>query len=92
MNDSTELMQSLGSNPDDILARIELMERLEDLQSKKLKREGDLASLVPKINKQVEDLIKLKTEVDKDRLQVDSDDNKDAVGHFIIDEFIEKHT
>ena len=91
MSDATTLLKSLGVNPEDILARIELMERLEDLSAKKLKRETEMAGMIPKINKQVKDLLELKKEVDKDRLQIDSDDNKEAIANFIIDEFIEKH-
>jgi len=91
IDDCSELMQSLGKNPDDILNRIELMERLEDLQTKKIKREAEMASLIPKINKQVKDLLELKKEVDKDRLQIDSDDNKEAISNFIVDSFIEKY-
>jgi len=91
IDDATTLMRTLGCNPDDILTRIELMERLEDLQTKKIKRESDMAALIPKINKQVKDLLELKKEVDKDRMQIDSDDNKDAISNFIVDAFIEKY-
>ena len=91
IDDSTELLQNLGKNPEDILARIELMERIEDLEAKKLKRQADMAKMIPTINKQVRDLLDLKKEVDKDRLQLDSDDNKEAIANYIVDEFIEKH-
>ena len=91
VDDCTSLMNSLGKNPTDILTRIELMERLEDLQTKKIKRESDMAALIPKINKQVKDLLELKKEVDKDRMQIDSEENKDAISNFIVDKFIEKY-
>lgn len=91
IDDITTLLKSLGTNPEDILNRIELMERLEDLKAKKLKHDLETANMIPKIHNQVKDLLELKKEVDKDRLQLDSDDNKENIANFIVDEFIEKH-
>jgi hypothetical protein len=67
------------------------MERIEDLEAKKLKRQSELAKMIPTINKQVKDLLELKKEVDKDRLQLDGDDNKESIANYIVDEFIERH-
>lgn len=92
IDDITTLLKSLGTNPEDILNRIELMERLEDLKAKKLKHDLETANMIPKIHNQVKDLLELKKEVDKDRLQLDSDDNKENIANFIVDEFIEKHS
>jgi len=90
-NDINQLMKELGSDPSDIEARLELMERKLDLETKIIKKSKDMADLIPKINKQVESLLDIKDKVDKDRMQVDSSDNKDAISNFIIDEFIERY-
>jgi len=92
MDDSTDLLQSLGKNPDEILARIELLERIQDIEAKKIKNQSELSKMVPTINKQVKELLDLKKEVDKARMQIDSEDNKDAIANYIVDEFIERHT
>lgn len=91
IDDSTELMSNLGKNPEDIVTRIELSERIIDLETKKLKLQSETAKLIPTINTQVRELLELKKDVDKDRMFIDSDDNKDAISHYIIDEFIDRH-
>lgn len=91
INDANELMSQLGKNPEDIVSRIELSERIEGLKALRLKHQSEIAKMIPTINKQVKDLLELKKEVDKDRLQLDSDDNKEAIASYIVDEFIEKH-
>ena len=91
IDDSTSLLQSLGKNPDEILARIELLERVQDIEAKKIKNQSELSKMVPTINKQVKELLELKKEVDKARMQIDSDDNKEAIANYIVDEFIERH-
>lgn len=91
IDDSTELMETMGKNPDDIAGRIEIMERIIDLETKKLKHQSETAKLIPQINSQVKELLELKLAVDKDRLQLESSDNKDAISNYIIDEFIDKH-
>jgi hypothetical protein len=68
------------------------MERIIDLESKKLKYQSESAKLIPQINTQVKDLLELKLAVDKDRMQLDSNDNKDAISNYIIDEFIDRHS
>jgi hypothetical protein len=92
IDDATSLMKTLQSNPQEILDRIELMERIQDLQTKKIKQQSDMSALIPKIKTQVRDLLEMKKDVDKDRVQVESDDNKEAISHFIVDSFIEKYT
>jgi hypothetical protein len=91
IDDSTGLLQSLGKNPDEILARIELLERVQDIEAKKIKNQSELSKMVPTINKQVKELLELKKEVDKARMQIDSEDNKEAIANYIVDEFIERH-
>lgn len=91
IDDSTNLMETLGKNPEDIATRIELMERIIDLESKKLKYQSETAKLIPQINTQVRELLDLKKEVDKDRMQLDTNDNKEAISNYIIDEFIDRH-
>jgi len=48
-----------------------------------------MVSLIPLIDKQVQSLLDLKKKVDKDRMQLDSDDNKESISDYIIDEFID---
>lgn len=91
IDDSTELLSTLGSNPDEIVTRIDITDRIIDLETKKLKYQSENAKLIPQINTQVKELLALKKEVDRDRLQLDSDSNKEAIANYIIDEFIEKH-
>jgi len=89
IKDSTETLKTLGKNPEEIVDRIELTERIADLELKILKKSKEMVSLIPLIDKQVQSLLDLKKKVDKDRMQLDSDDNKDSISNYIIDEFID---
>jgi hypothetical protein len=91
ISDCNDLLKTLGKNPEDIATRIELLDRIEDLEAKKLKRQSELSKMIPTINKQVKELLELKKEVDKDRMQINSEDNKDAISNYIVDEFIDKY-
>jgi hypothetical protein len=91
ITDCNELMSTLGKNPEDIATRIDLMDRIEDLEAKKLKRQSEMSKMIPTINKQVKELLELKKEVDKDRMQLNSDDTKEAISNYIVDEFIDKY-
>lgn len=89
IKDSTDTLRTLGKNPEEIVDRIELTERIADLELKILKKSKEMVSLIPLIDKQVQSLLDLKKKVDKDRMQLDSDDNKESISNYIIDEFID---
>tara|TARA_R100000951_G_scaffold95918_1_gene85078 strand:- start:1054 stop:1722 length:669 start_codon:yes stop_codon:yes gene_type:complete len=92
INDCFDLMKSLGKNPEDIVTRIELMERMDGLKSSKLKYQSELSKLIPTIKTQVQMLLELKKDVDKDRLRVDSDENAEGIGNYIVDNLIDKYS
>lgn len=91
IEDTNTLLQSLGKDPSDIEARYELMERKIELESKFIKTAEAMAGIVPKIQKQVESLIEMRKQVEKSKVELDSDDNNDAISNFIIDMFIDKY-
>lgn len=90
--DCLQLMKTLGKNPEDIANRIDLMERMDDLKSSRLKYQSELSKLVPTIKTQVQMLLELKKDVDKDRQQLDSDDNSEGIGNYIVDNLIDKYS
>jgi hypothetical protein len=92
ISDCFDLMKSLGKNPEDIVTRIELMERMDGLKSSKLKYQSELSKLIPTIKTQVQMLLELKKDVDKDRLRVDSDENSEGIGNYIVDNLIDKYS
>jgi hypothetical protein len=91
IQDVNDLLKSLGKDPTDIEARFELMERKIDLEAKFIKTASDMSSMIPKIEKQVDALIELRKKVEKSKIDIDSDSNKDSISNFLIDEFIDKY-
>ena len=76
---------------DGLEVRLELQERKIELERKFVEKQKAMADLTTKIEKQVESLLKLKKDVEKERLMLDSEDNKDNIARFVIDELINKY-
>ena len=91
MSDCLDLLKSLGKNPEEIESRMEITERMDILKASRLKYQSELAKLVPTIKIQVQQLLELKKDVDKDRLQLDTDENTESITNYIVDNFIEKY-
>ena len=91
IKDANFTLRQFGKDPQDIVDRLELTDRITDLELKIIKKSKEMSALIPAINKGVESLLELKKKVDKDRLQLDSDDNKESISNYVIDEFIDRH-
>ena len=91
IKDANFTLKQFGKDPQDIVDRLELTDRITDLELKIIKKSKEMSALIPAINKGVESLLELKKKVDKDRLQLDSDDNKESISNYVIDEFIDKY-
>ena len=92
IQDVNELLKSLGKDPEDIAARFELMERKIELENKFVKTASDMSSMIPKIEKQVDALIEMRKKVERAKFEIDSDNNKEAISNFIIEQFIDKYS
>ena len=63
-----------------------------DVQQAALDKRTEVCEILQKNSEAINQQIGvLKKEVDKDRLQIDSDENKEAIANYIVDEFIERH-
>lgn len=91
IDDVNALLKTLGKDPDDIAARFELMERKIELEAKLIKTASEMSSMIPKIEKQVDALLEMRKKVEKAKVEIDSDNNKDSISNFIIDQFIDKY-
>lgn len=74
----------------DLVTRIELMDRKLKLESDLLDKAKKASDLIPKIGKQIDTLIDLRKKVRRSALEVDSKNNKDSISNFFIDKLIDK--
>lgn len=92
VDDINKLLKKLGTTEEDIEKRIELMDKKMKLEKQVLEEAKNVADLVPKISKQIESIIEMRKKVEKSIVELDSDNNKEAISNFIIDKFIEKNS
>lgn len=91
IDDINRLLKSLGKTEDDIEKRIELLDKRMKLEKQVLEEAKNVADLIPKISKQIESIIEMRKKVEKSIVDLDSENNKDAISNFAIDKFISKY-
>lgn len=88
VDDINKALKRMGITDEDIDRRIELMVKRMDLEKKVLDEAKNVSDLIPKIAKQIESIIDMRKKVEKSLVDLDSDNNKEAISGFIIDKFI----